>query len=91
MDGANVCGPNNRAIDWQGKDRQLYASLKQEHIIDFEKEYGSTSYLSGWRIVGTVNEKEIIKEVLKSRYFILWSACVIPKVLIFPLRLLFYK
>lgn len=75
----------NRAIDWQGKDRQLYASLKQEQLIDFEKEYGSISYLSGWRIVGTVNEKEIIKEVLKSRYFILWSAClmmIVPTVII---------
>lgn len=41
--------------------------------------------MSGWRIVGTVNEKEIIKEVLKSRYFILWSACLmmlVPTVII---------
>ncbi|MEK5033099.1 sensor histidine kinase [Paenibacillus sp. FSL R7-0302] len=75
----------NRAIDWQGKDWQLYASLKQEQLIDFEKEYGSISYLSGWQIVGTVNEKEIIKEVLKSRYFILWSAClmmIVPTIII---------
>lgn len=75
----------NRAVDWRGTDRQQYASLKKEHNIDFEKEYGSISYLSGWRIIGTVNENEMFKAALKSRHFILWSAClmmIIPTVII---------
>lgn len=75
----------NRAIDWQAKTKKLYSSLKSDKVIQFEKEYGSIGYLHDWRIVGTINENEIIKEVLKSRHFILWSACmmmVIPTVII---------
>ncbi|MGG4147459.1 sensor histidine kinase [Paenibacillus algorifonticola] len=71
----------NQAIDWQTNTKHLYSSLKTDNLIQFEKGYGSISYLRGWKIVGTINEHEIIKEELKSRYFILWSGCVM---MIFP-------
>ncbi|WP_340022798.1 sensor histidine kinase [Paenibacillus sp. FSL K6-1096] len=75
----------NPSVNWKGGDKQLYSALKTDRVIRFEKEYGSISYLSGWKVAGTINENEIIKEVLKSRHFILWSAClmlIIPTIII---------
>lgn len=75
----------NPSVNWKSGDKQLYSALKSDHVIRFEKEYGSISYLSDWKIAGTINENEIIREVLKSRHFILWSAClmmIIPTVII---------
>ncbi|ANY65616.1 histidine kinase [Paenibacillus sp. BIHB 4019] len=75
----------NRAINWQDNAEHLYSSLKSDNLIQFEKGYGSISYLRGWKVVGTINEHEIIKEELKSRYFIVWSGCVmmiVPTVII---------
>ncbi|MCC3375349.1 sensor histidine kinase [Cohnella sp. REN36] len=73
------------AIDWRVSPKAAFASINTEHAIEFATEYGVTSYLRGWRIVGTVAEDEVIREVRKSRDFILVSACVmmvIPTVII---------
>lgn len=75
----------NPEIDWQDRTQIMYSSLKSDKVLEFEKGYGSIGYLRGWKIVGTINENEIIKEVLKSRHFVLWSACmmmIIPSVII---------
>ncbi|WP_238649479.1 sensor histidine kinase [Paenibacillus piscarius] len=83
--GGQIEYTTNPSINWKSGEKLLYASLKSDHVIRFEKEYGSISYLSGWKIAGTINENEIIREVLKSRHFILWSAClmmIIPTVII---------
>ncbi|MBB6672472.1 sensor histidine kinase [Cohnella nanjingensis] len=73
------------AIDWRASPKVAYASLNTEHSIEFATDYGVTSYLRGWGIVGTVAADEVIREVRKSRDFILGSACVmmvIPTVII---------
>jgi two-component system, sensor histidine kinase YesM len=75
----------NREIDWQHNPGEQYTLQKSDKLIQFEKGYGNIGYLKGWKIVATINENEVIKEVLKSRQFILWSAClmmIIPSVII---------
>jgi two-component system sensor histidine kinase YesM len=32
--------------------------------------------LNGWEIIGTIDQGEVVKEVRKSRVFILWSGCI---------------
>ncbi|SEU20579.1 sensor histidine kinase [Paenibacillus sp. NFR01] len=64
------------AVDWQAADKTLFSSLRSNDWIEFSSRYSGVSYLEGWSIVGTVDEDEVIREVQKSRDFILVSACI---------------
>lgn len=64
-------------VDWQSGNRAYFDSLQRpNHMVVFKTMYSGVSYLEGWSVVGTINENEIVKEVGKSRKFILWTACV---------------
>jgi two-component system, sensor histidine kinase YesM len=66
----------NPAVHWNAQVQPLYSSLQSEHSIEFVKSFTNVSYLNGWTIIGTIDEGEVVKEVRKSRDFILWSACI---------------
>ncbi|MBD2846549.1 sensor histidine kinase [Paenibacillus sp. IB182496] len=71
------------AVDWRGQ--AAYAALQADDAMEFVKDFGGVSYLKGWRIVGAIDEDEIIREVRRSRDFIVWSACLmilLPTVII---------
>lgn len=74
----------DRSIDWQGSERVNYSSLPSS-VIEFDKKFIGVSYLKGWRIVGTVDEDEIMSELWQFRYSIIWLAfimTIIPTVII---------
>jgi len=75
----------NQNIDWRANDKTLYDNIKSNDTVEFVSVFRGVSYLDGWRVVGTVDEEEIIGEGWKSRYFVLWSAgamMVIPTIII---------
>ncbi|MDQ6417854.1 sensor histidine kinase [Paenibacillus sp. LHD-117] len=66
----------NTNVNWIEHRKTRFSSLSSKDSIEFVKEYRGISYLDGWRIVGTINEDEVVQEVQKSRSFIWWSACM---------------
>jgi len=75
----------NQNIDWRANDKTLYDNIMSNDTVEFVSVFRGVSYLDGWRVVGTVDEEEIIGEGWKSRYFVLWSAgamMVIPTIII---------
>lgn len=81
----NIEYTTNGDLDWQSSSKVSYDSMHSAKKIEIVKEYQGVNYLNGWQIVGTIDEAEIIKEVRKSRGFIIWSACLmmlIPTVFI---------
>lgn len=63
-------------ITWSNKSLS-YADVKLlDDTIEFETKYSGVSYLDGWRLVGTISEDEVFREVRKSREFIIWLAAV---------------
>jgi len=75
----------NSEIQWSARVQPVYTSIRSEHSIEFVKTFSNGSYLNGWRIIGTIDEGEVVKEVRKSRDFILWSGftmIVIPTAII---------
>ncbi len=64
-------------VDWQSGKKVKFDTLQRpEHMIVFQTGYSGISYLEGWSVAGAIDENEIVREVEKSRAFILWSACV---------------
>ncbi|GMK37567.1 histidine kinase [Paenibacillus sp. CCS19] len=66
----------NPDVHWDDRVQPLYSNLKSSHSIEFVKSFNNVSYLNGWQIIGTIDEGEVVKEVRKSRDFILWSGCI---------------
>ncbi len=70
----------DKSIDWLSG----HAFFDQIHMpadaLKFEEKYTSVSYLHNWRVVGEFPESEILKEVRKSRNFVIYMA--IPNILI---------
>lgn len=66
----------NSEVHWDARVQPLYTSFRSDHSIEFVKSFPNVSYLNGWRIIGTIDEAEVVKEVRKSREFILWSGCI---------------
>lgn len=64
------------SIDWKKSDKTAFSTIRSSDRIKFTSRYSGVSYLEGWSIVGTVDENEVIREVRKSRDFILISACL---------------
>ncbi|PWW07229.1 two-component system sensor histidine kinase YesM [Paenibacillus cellulosilyticus] len=72
-------------VHWDAPVLPIYTSYRSNHSIEFVKTFTNVSYLKGWKIIGTIDEGEVVKEVRKSRDLILWSGCimiVIPTVII---------
>ena len=64
----------NPDINW--RESLVPYAVESKDIIEFKKDFGEISHLSGWTIAATVHDTEVIEEVRKSRGFILWSACL---------------
>ncbi|WP_342562319.1 sensor histidine kinase [Paenibacillus sp. FSL R7-0345] len=64
------------SIDWKMPGKTAFSKIRSSDRIKFSSRYSGVSYLEGWSIVGTVDENEVIREVRKSRDFILISACL---------------
>lgn len=63
-------------VNWQ-RETVFYRSLRfPSDAIEFETEYEYVNYLAGWRIIGTISEEEVLKDVRKSREFIIVLACI---------------
>ncbi|MEO2259033.1 sensor histidine kinase [Paenibacillus amylolyticus] len=54
-------------------------------MIPFELTYTGINYLEGWSLQGVMDEEIVLKEVRKSRSFVVWLACinfVLPSIII---------
>ncbi|RPK31026.1 sensor histidine kinase [Paenibacillus xylanexedens] len=54
-------------------------------MIPFELTYAGINYLEGWSLQGVMDEEIVLKEVRKSRSFVVWLACinfVLPSIII---------
>lgn len=54
-------------------------------MIPFEITYTGINYLEGWSLHGVMDEEIVLKEVRKSRSFVVWLACinfVLPSIII---------
>ncbi|APO45872.1 two-component sensor histidine kinase [Paenibacillus xylanexedens] len=54
-------------------------------MIPFELTYTGINYLEGWSLHGVMDEEIVLKEVRKSRSFVVWLACinfVLPSIII---------
>lgn len=73
------------AVDWR-RETVAYDSLEfPPDAISFHAENAYVSYLENWRIIGTVSEEEVLKDVRQSREFVIVLAClniVIPTLII---------
>lgn len=64
----------NPAIEWR-KDSIPYQDIElSKESIEFQTVYTGVHYLEDWRIIGTISEEEVFREVRKSREFIVWMA-----------------
>ncbi|PYY25920.1 sensor histidine kinase [Paenibacillus illinoisensis] len=53
--------------------------------IRFESTYSGINYLEGWSLQGVMDEEIVLREVRKSRSFVIWLACinfVLPSIII---------
>lgn len=73
------------AVDWR-RETVAYDSLEfPPDAIAFHAESSYVSYLENWRIIGTISEEEVLKDVRQSREFVIVLAClniVIPTLII---------
>ncbi|MDQ8735863.1 sensor histidine kinase [Paenibacillus sp. LHD-38] len=64
------------AVDWR-KDSIRYDSLEfPSDAIAFQAEYNYVSYMDNWRIIASISEEEVLKEVRQSREFVFVLACL---------------
>ncbi|MGN7412954.1 sensor histidine kinase [Paenibacillus sp. SAF-068] len=63
-----------------------YSEIQFPHkMIPFELTYTGINYLEGWSLHGVMDEEIVLKEVRKSRSFVVWLACinfVLPSIII---------
>lgn len=53
--------------------------------LTFENAYTGINYLEGWTLKGVMDEESVLREVRKSRSFVIWLACinfVLPSIII---------
>ncbi|MBB3111070.1 two-component system sensor histidine kinase YesM [Paenibacillus phyllosphaerae] len=65
------------ASTWATEQVQFDPSAMPKDTIVVQADYAYINLLNGWRIVATVAEHEVLREVQKSRNFIVWSAFAI--------------
>ncbi|MEV5026098.1 sensor histidine kinase [Paenibacillus sp. LPE1-1-1.1] len=64
------------AVDWR-KDTIRYDSLEfPSDAVAFQAEYAYVSYMDNWRIIASISEEEVLKEVRQSREFVFVLACL---------------
>ncbi|KAA8745790.1 sensor histidine kinase [Paenibacillus sp. UASWS1643] len=65
---------------------QRYSEIQfPNKMIPFELTYTGINYLEGWSLQGVMDEEIVLKEVRKSRSFVVWLACinfVLPSIII---------
>jgi two-component system sensor histidine kinase YesM len=64
------------SVDWR-RESLAYEALKfPSDAIEFNTENSYVSYLEGWRIIGTISEEEVFREVRQSREFVVGLASI---------------
>jgi two-component system sensor histidine kinase YesM len=63
-------------IDWKMESPDFQSIEFPSDSIQFETKYQYISFLEGWRIVGTISEEEVLREVHKSRDFVIVLASI---------------
>ncbi|KWX70544.1 sensor histidine kinase [Paenibacillus jilunlii] len=56
-----------------------------KNSLTFKNVYSGINYLEGWTLEGVMDEENVLKEVRKSRSFVIWLACinfVLPSIII---------
>ncbi|MNI38090.1 Sensor histidine kinase YpdA [compost metagenome] len=56
-----------------------------KNSLAFKNVYSGINYLEGWTLEGVMDEENVLKEVRKSRSFVIWLACinfVLPSIII---------
>lgn len=56
-----------------------------KNALTFKNVYSGINYLDGWTLEGVMDEESVLKEVRKSRSFVIWLACinfVLPSIII---------
>ncbi|CQR57378.1 sensor histidine kinase [Paenibacillus riograndensis] len=56
-----------------------------KNFLAFKNVYSGINYLEGWTLEGVIDEENVLKEVRKSRSFVIWLACinfVLPSIII---------
>lgn len=72
----NIEFTTDPTINWSTELISYQAVDFATDIIEFESEYYYMSYLDGWRIIGTISEEEVLKDVRRSREFVFVLACI---------------
>ncbi|OME84047.1 sensor histidine kinase [Paenibacillus sp. FSL A5-0031] len=63
-------------VDWSGKPVSFDELVFPKDSIQFPSTNSYVSYLENWRIVGTISEEEVLKDVRQSREFVFVLACL---------------
>lgn len=65
---------------------ELYSKIQfPNKTIQFERTFTGINYLEGWSLQGVMDEEIVLREVRKSRAFVVWLACinfVLPTIII---------
>ncbi|MCZ8522458.1 MULTISPECIES: sensor histidine kinase [Paenibacillus] len=80
-----ITSTNVPGVDWKSGGSFFSALTSREKTLQFEVPYTTRSYLSGWSLHGTMNDKVVLEEVRKSWKFLIYLAClnfVIPSIII---------
>lgn len=63
-------------INWRTEFPDFQSIQFPSSSIQFETKYQYVNLLEGWRIVGTISEEEVLREVHKSRDFVFVLTCI---------------
>lgn len=66
----------DNSINWRAQPINFNTLEMDEDTIVLQERYLNTSFFDGWRIVGTISEAQIMREVMQSRRFIIILAII---------------
>ncbi|GGA40408.1 cache domain-containing sensor histidine kinase [Paenibacillus physcomitrellae] len=75
-------------LDWQARGVSLKQLSIPSHTIIFKEDFNNVNYLRGWHIEGHFPENELLKDVYRSRNFVLYLA--IPNLLVPTLFIIWF-
>ncbi|AFH60465.1 cache domain-containing sensor histidine kinase [Paenibacillus caseinilyticus] len=81
----HIVSTNVPGVDWKSGSASFASLSPREKALYYEVPYTTRSYLSGWSLHGTMNDKVVLEEVRKSWKFLIYLAClnfVIPSIII---------
>ncbi|MFC0214463.1 sensor histidine kinase [Paenibacillus chartarius] len=67
---------NNKSVDWKTGTVALESLALPDKSISFTKTYENNNYLNGWSLYGVMDEKVMLQDVIKSRSFVIYLACI---------------